>query len=155
MKRKDRKRPVHLPTHERFNTANIVFVTLCTKDRKRILARDETHQLFRETWTLHTDWLVGRYVVMPDHVHFFCAPGVSPRVPLDRWIKRWKSHTARFWPDSADAPVWQRHFWDRQLRRGESYAEKWSYVVNNPVRANLASQTSEWPYQGELNELQW
>src|SRR3954452_13298100 len=112
MPRDERKRPVHLPIRERFNTANIVFVTLCTKDRKRILARQETHELLQRTWTLHTDRLVGRYVLMPDHLHLFCAPGVFPRVALRLWIKRWKSHAARFWPHASDAPVWQRHFCD-------------------------------------------
>jgi hypothetical protein len=51
--------------------------------------------------------------------------------------------------------VWQRHHWDRQLRRGESYSEKWDYVWNNPVRHKLATDAAEWPYQGELNELRW
>ena len=37
-----------------------------------------------------------------------------------------------------DRPIWQRHFWDTQLRRGESYDQKWDYVMQNPVRAGLA-----------------
>ena len=155
MQRDGRKHPVHLATRERFKTAIIVFVTLCTKDRKRILAQQDIHELLRKTWMLHNDWLVGRYVLMPDHLHLFCAPGTMPRVALDSWVKRWKSHTARFWPYAADAPVWQRHFWARQLRRGESYAAKWAYVLANPLRANLVSRVSDWPYQGELNELRW
>jgi putative transposase len=80
MQRDGRKRPVHLPVRERFNTANIIFVSLCAKDRKRILARQEVHQLLRQTWILHTDWVVGRYVLMPDHLHLFCAQGYSPEL---------------------------------------------------------------------------
>src|SRR6266566_2545894 len=45
--------------------------------------------------------------------------------------------------------IWQREFWDRQLRRAESYEEKWQYVKNNPVRVE------DWPYQGEVNVLEW
>ena len=30
-------------------------------------------------------------------------------------------------------PILQRDYWDRQLRRNESYSQKWKYVVNNPV----------------------
>lgn len=52
-------------------------------------------------------------------------------------------------------PIWERHFWDRQLRRGESYSEKWQYVVTNPVRAGLVQRVADWPYQGELNVLPW
>jgi hypothetical protein len=36
------------------------------------------------------------------------------------------------------------------LRSDESYAEKWNYVRENPVRAGLVRNASEWPYQGEI-----
>ena len=52
-------------------------------------------------------------------------------------------------------PVWQREFWDRQLRRAESYDEKWEYVKNNPLRHGFVSRAEDWPYQGELNVLEW
>src|SRR5205814_10173061 len=39
-----RKHPVHLPTRDWFNTFTIIFVTVCTKARKPILATDSAHQ---------------------------------------------------------------------------------------------------------------
>ena len=36
------------------------------------------------------------------------------------------------------------------LRTDESYTEKWNYVRNNPVRAGLAKNAGDWPYQGEI-----
>ncbi len=51
--------------------------------------------------------------------------------------------------------VWQRHHWDRQLRRRESYDEKWKYVCGNPVRHSLVENERTWPFQGELNKLRW
>jgi putative transposase len=92
---------------------------------------------------------------MPDHVHLFCAPGEEPPTPIRSWVKFWKSHAARGWPHQEHAPVWQRDFWDTQLRRGESYTEKWDYVVDNAVRARLVERPEQWPYQGELNVLRW
>ncbi len=150
-----RKRPVHLPALDRFNTPIIIFVTICTKDRKPILANDAAHQLLCAAWQLKTSWVIGRYMIMPDHLHLFCAPGEPPSLPLPPWVKFWKSHSARFWPDRNAAPVWQRDFWDTQLRRGESYTDKWNYVVYNPVRAGLVGRPEEWPYQGELNVFRW
>jgi hypothetical protein len=70
-------------------------------------------------------------------------------------VRFWKSFSARRWPHRKDAPVWQRHFWDTQLRRGENYDVKWNYVVENPVRASLVPRAEDWPYQGELNILRW
>jgi REP element-mobilizing transposase RayT len=63
--------------------------------------------------------------------------------------------SARHWPNPDHAPVWQRHFWDRQLRKSESYDQKWQYVIENPVRAGLVTKPEDWPYQGELNVLRW
>ncbi|PYJ59756.1 MAG: hypothetical protein DME74_11770 [Verrucomicrobia bacterium] len=56
---------------------------------------------------------------------------------------------------SKSVAAWQRDFWDRQLRRGESYAEKWKYVENNPVRHGHVQRAEDWLYQGELNVLHW
>jgi len=51
--------------------------------------------------------------------------------------------------------LWQKNFWDTQLRQGNSYAAKWDYVRNNPVRHNLVTRVEDWLYQGELNVLRW
>lgn len=50
---------------------------------------------------------------------------------------------------------WQARHWDTRLRRDENYAEKWDYVVQNPVRAGLVACAEDWPFQGEMNELRW
>ena len=52
-----------------------------------------------------------------------------------------------------EEPVWQREFFDHVLRSEESYAEKWRYVRDNPVRAGLVSRAEEWKLQGEIEVL--
>jgi REP element-mobilizing transposase RayT len=47
-------------------------------------------------------------------------------------------------------PVWQRRFFDHVLRNEESYAQKWEYVRENPVRAGLVANANDWPYAGEI-----
>ena len=150
-----RKHPVHQPVYERFNIPVIVFVTVCTKERKRILANEAAHETLLAAWHEAASWRVGRYVIMPDHVHLFCAPAEIQPKPLFQWVSYWKSHAARVWPNTNESPIWQRHFWDTQLRRGENYSEKWEYVLQNPVRADLVSHTEDWPYAGEIHELRW
>jgi putative transposase len=49
-----------------------------------------------------------------------------------------------------DKALWQPKFFDHVLRSNESYAEKWNYVRDNPVRAGLVESTNDWPYQGEI-----
>ena len=151
----NRKSPVHLPAREIFNAPVIVFLTVCRKERKPILADAKAHGLLLEAWRAAGAWVVGRYVIMPDHLHLFCAPTEHDSLPITNWITFWKSYATRRWPNPRDLPIWQRHFWDRQLRRSESYDEKWNYVVENPVRAGLVARPEDWSFQGELNELRW
>jgi putative transposase len=147
----DRRRPVHHPVVEPDNRSVIVFLTVCTADRRPILATPEMHALLRESWLQATHWRVGRYVIMPDHLHLFCGPATNPPESLRLWVAFWKRLAAL----AAGGRFWQKNFWDTQLRRHESYAAKWNYVRNNPVRAGLVAQPEDWSYQGELNVLRW
>ena len=54
--------------------------------------------------------------------------------------------------DSRD-PFWQRGFFDPVLRSEESYAQKWDDVRANPVRAGLVSDAEDWPFAGEIVDL--
>lgn len=56
----------------------------------------------------------------------------------------------RFAQRSGCNPVWQRGFFDHVLRSDESYAQKWDYVRENPVRAGLVKRAEDWPYAGEI-----
>jgi REP element-mobilizing transposase RayT len=149
-----RKHPVHQPLIACGNQTAIVFVTINTHQRKNILAKPDATKAIIASWTEAAAWLVGRYVIMPDHLHFFCAPR-DPTVMLKRWVKFWKSRASLCWPRPEEQPVWQLDFWDTQLRRGESYSEKWDYVWRNPVRKGLVAKPEDWPYAGELNVLMW
>jgi REP element-mobilizing transposase RayT len=92
---------------------------------------------------------------MPDHIHLFCSPAEVPPESIRSWIKYWKALVSKRWPHPEEHPVWQQDGWDTQLRQGESYATKWLYVRNNPVRAGLVPSPEQWPHQGELNSLMW
>ena len=53
----------------------IYFITTCTFGRRTILATNETAAILTDEWRNALDrhgWAIGRYVIMPDHVHFFC-----------------------------------------------------------------------------------
>ncbi len=149
-----RKHPIHLTPFEAHNRPVIVFVTSSTVKRRNLIASPLSHQAILAAWTTAPTWLVGRYVILPDHLHLFCAPNGIDAPSLERWMRFWKSLTTRNMKEKAGT-VWQRHHWDRQLRSGESYDDKWEYVRNNPVRHGYVADANDWPYQGELNELRW
>ncbi len=153
--RPSRKAPAHHSICEVFNRSIIVFVTVCSKDKRHLFGTGDIHDLLVNVWREADAWLVGSYVVMPDHIHMFCTPGQNDYPSVSKWIQYWKALASRKWPRPGEHPVWQKSFWDTQLRRGESYAEKWEYVKNNPVRAGLCAVADEWPLQGEMNRLIW
>jgi hypothetical protein len=72
---------------------------------------------------------------------------------LAEWVEYWKSLSAARWPHAGEGKIWQRDFWDTQIRSAKGFAEKWTYVRENPVRAGLVAHSDDWAYQGELNVL--
>ena len=147
---KERKRPRHgLVVPE--GAPVLVFLTVCTQGRTPWLACPEVHQHLRLAWEQARSWQVGRYVVMPDHVHLFAAP-LEDR-GLEQWVRYWKALVSKAHRNPAWR--WQTDHWDRRLRVKESYAQKWDYVVQNPVRHGLVTSPEQWPYQGEVHPLRW
>ncbi len=153
--RPERRKPAHFPTVEAEFRSIIIFLTVCVDRRRPLLANEQAAGLIITAWQAANFWRVGRYVIMPDHIHLFCAPNTFPPQPLKNWISFWRNHVTRAWSHRNQIPIWQRDYWDRQLRRDESYAQKWEYVVNNPVRHGYVAHAEDWSFQGELNILRW
>jgi len=134
------------------------FVTFNTSTRASTLARAEIHQTFeifcRKGHDKY-DVAVGRYVIMPDHVHLFLA--LAPTgITLSQWIQSLRSVLGKELLRSGfQKPHWQEGFFDHLLRSAESYAEKWEYVRMNPVRAGLRRKPEDWPFQGEIVRIEY
>jgi putative transposase len=130
----------------------LYFVTFCAHQRRKILATDAIHNAFREfARRAHAQChaAVGRYVIMPDHLHLFVRGPDDFR--LGQWVGTLKQHLARsIVGTEALSPIWQRGFFDHLVRRNESYGQKWNYVRENPIRAGLARRAEDWPYAGEI-----
>lgn len=138
--------------HIHLGQPSIVFLTVCTKNRAPWLACDEAHRLLADIWRKADTWLVGNYVLMPDHLHLFAAPR-DLAFTIERWITFWKSHFTK--RHTHTEWIWQTHAFHHRLREGENYSEKWLYVQENPARAGLVAEAGKWPYQGVIHELRW
>ncbi len=145
-----RKHPAHGVLAS--NAPTIVFLTVCTKNRVPWLADPLVHATLLQVWAESRAWLVGRYVLMPDHLHLFATPGELD-VPFDNWVRYWKSQFTK--RHRVRDHAWQTDHWDRRVRREEGYDAAWEYVVNNPVRKGLVARAEEWLFQGALFELRW
>jgi REP element-mobilizing transposase RayT len=79
-----------------FATGPLYFVTFCTHKRQRFLAKDEVHTafvLFAKRGEDNFNVAVGRYVIMPDHVHLFVRGDYNFR--LGPWIGALKQALAK------------------------------------------------------------
>jgi len=167
-----------------FTSHPLYFVTTNTEDRKPLLASANVHEAFRKFCEagLTRGVFVGKYVLMPDHLHLLVAfgdeyesalierrrsqsaatEGAAVAAVCDRrlsllseWIKSLKNSLSKTLREmNVSAPHWQKGFFDHVMRSDESSSEKWLYVAENPVRKHLVSRCDDWPYQGEIYPLQ-
>jgi putative transposase len=144
-----RKTPDHSP-HPRLRE-DIIFITVNTEGRIPILANKASHMALHSIWHDSTNWIVGRYVIMPDHVHLFARKVFAESIDLDGWVTWWKRSFLTTL--NLEPGMWQRGYWDTRMRSPEHYSAKWIYVINNPVRKRLVARSEEWEYQGEIYRL--
>lgn len=135
----------------------VYFVTACTADRRDLLASPVVHDVFVQFAQAAAErgaW-VGCYVLMPDHLHLFVALD-DKIIRLCGWLKSLKNSLSKALREQGEqAPHWQKGFFDHVMRGGESYSQKWDYVRANPVRAGLVARADDWPYSGEVHNLEY
>jgi putative transposase len=147
-----RKIPCH-GAHIDLGGPNIFFVTVNAKDRVPWISQPTVHLSLRQIWSERTQaWRIGYYLLMPDHLHFFCAP-FNLRFGIDEWIEYWKSSFRRM---HLDQPwIWQRRAFHHRLRGRAEYEEKLSYTRMNPCRHGLVKDPDDWPLQGRVHDIWW
>ena len=136
--------------------APVYFVTFNTYRRTNLLVRNEIHCVFTDYCRRaeSRNIAVGRYVLMPDHVHLFVFLPEVGDITLSQWVQGLKAVVGKqLLILGVNKPHWQEGFFDHVLRSEESHSQKWDYVRMNPVRAGLCQAPEEWPYQGEIQTL--
>ena len=94
------------------------------------------------------------YVVMPNHVHVMIKTYVGFSLP--NVVHSWKSFTGheigkilRGRGESerdARGPIWQKDYFDRFIRDEEHFVQAVEYIHENPVKAGLCGDASQWPW---------
>jgi putative transposase len=138
--------------HIQAGQSNIVLLTVTTEKRGAWLANGGAHELLHQTWSEAKAWLVGDYLLMPDHLHAFVAP-LDLQFSIETWISYWKREFSR--KHKRDQWRFQSRGWHHRLRDGENHWAKWRYVQENPVRKGLVQNIEDWPYKGRVFDLMW
>ena len=95
----------------------------------------------------HGKWILALFLVMPDHLHFIaqfpstCGHAGRVTLPMVSIIQQFKSYLVRTF-----GLRFQRDFFDTRLRDDAHFAEKFDYILGNPVRKGLCATPEEWSY---------
>ena len=91
-------------------------------------------------------YLLGAWCIMPNHVHVIFGPlaGHSP----SQVLQSWKGFTARRANQllGKSGAFWERESFDHLIRNTESMEWFVEYIHQNPVKAGLCKQPSDWSY---------
>jgi putative transposase len=136
------------------------FFTLVTFMREKILTREDNVQLLRDgirrVKRVHP-FHIDAFVLLPDHLHcIWTLPAGDADFSL-RWRLIKSDFTRRCKDRSRHAPlgsrrrkkeraVWQRRFWEHQLRDDRDFTHHVEYIHYNPVRHKYAAAPEDWPF---------
>lgn len=125
---------------------SMYLLTFCTHERRPGLACPSVFTaLLDELANMERDsiWQPQALMIMPDHIHLCVVLG--DKLDLSKAMARLKSQMR-----SALMPLslqWQSGYHDHRLRPDDDRLPVYYYLMMNPVRASLAANASEWPFQ--------
>lgn len=98
-------------------------------------------------------------MLLPDHLHAIWTLPANDADFSKRWqlIKRYvtrdcgeRLHQVEWMSKSKikhrESTLWQRRYWEHQIRDEVDYMQHMDYVHYNPVKHGLAAQVKDWPY---------
>jgi len=122
------------------------FVTFSCYRRQEAFATGEAARTFeaalervRRMYYLN----VYGYVVMPEHVHLLL--GEPERATLAVVLKSLKQGVSRKLLGEA-AHLWQKRYYDFNIRDREQFLEKLRYIHRNPVERGLCERPEDWEW---------
>lgn len=121
-------------------------LTFCTDERKPGLANTSVFEaLLAEITSMEADavWQPQALMVMPDHIHLCVKLG--DRLGLSKSMARLKGKTEPILRPLA--LQWQTGYHDHRLRPDDARLPVCYYLFMNPVRANLVTDGTSWPFQ--------
>ena len=136
------------------------FFTVVTYNRQPLFQNNETVTLLRQafhTVKAESPFTIDAIVVLPDHIHSLWT---LPEGDAD-YSSRWQRIKARFslrCPEAykqqqsssrqckGEQAIWQRRFWEHQIRNEADFSQHVDYIHYNPVKHGVANAPRDWPY---------
>jgi putative transposase len=151
-----------MPNYKRSYYGRTYFFTVVTHNRKPLFREATAVNYLRDA--IHDvqsvrPFDVDAIVVLPDHIHCIWS---LPEGDVD-YSKRWGIIKAGFtkkagrhtgWSTTLNASrskrhegeIWQRRFWELQIRDDRDYQAHCDYIHYNPVKHGLVKEPVAWRY---------
>jgi putative transposase len=137
------------------------FFTVVSYKRQPVLTEEPVRVALREAIKEVRETLpfrVEAWVLLPDHLHcIWTLPKCDSNYSL-RWA-RIKQGVSKRRANSTnpnllsasrrkrgESSLWQRRFWEHQLRDEEDFAKHMNYIHYNPVKHGYAKSPKDYPY---------
>jgi len=160
MEKYPNRKPTRLTAYD-YSTPGVYFVTICTKDRVKILCdvaptlnssvgeglcalpRIELttigKMVEKSIHYIHTQipgFLVDHYVIMPNHIHLLVKITASSETGGHGGPPLHKiiGQFKSYTTHQYGHPLWQRSYHDHIIRGEQDYNDVWQYMDNNPAR---------------------
>lgn len=152
-----------MPNYRRARTAGgTYFFMVVTEGRRQWLTTPESRTALREI--IHAvrhqcPFIIDAWVLLPDHIHCLWTLPADDADYSKRWglIKARVSKRMKNCPlpyDSTspsrkrrrESSIWQRRFWEHQIRDEDDFRRHMDYIHFNPVKHGLAMRAADWPY---------
>ena len=131
------------------------FFTVVAFNRMPFFTNDDFRQALRESITetrQYHPFIIDAWVLLPDHLHcIWTLPDDDNNFSI-RWgkikagVSRRLDSGIRPQSSKHESAVWQRRFWEHQIRDQDDYIRHMDYLLYNPVKHGLVKCVSDWPY---------
>ena len=138
------------------------FFTVVTYRRQKFLTLPENRDALRSAIAAakqYCAFVIEAWVLLPDHMHCIWT---LPENDSD-FSKRWGLIKAKFskqkqarlhnekWMNQSkhkhrESTIWQRRFWEHQIRNDYDFEKHMDYIHFNPVKHGYADRVCDWPY---------
>ena len=151
----------HLSAYD-YSQSGAYFITICTKDRKRVLSTIKTvgagvldrpqvvllpcgviaEKYIHQLHAFYDFISVDHYVIMPDHIHLLMSVSDDGRsrtpapTKANSVVAQFVSTFKRFCNREYGENIWQRSYYDHIVRGEQDYREIWQYIDHNPFQTD-------------------
>jgi putative transposase len=151
-----------MPHYRRQFSGPTYFFTVVAYQRRPIFCAPILRAALRDaihTVRLTRPFVIEAWVLMPDHMHCIWTLPAGDEDYSTRWAEI-KRHVVSACRDRLHDPrlltrvgrqrrestIWQRRFWEHQIRDALDMERHVDYIHFNPVKHGHVGQVSDWPY---------